>query len=257
MALGALISAGSSLLGGFLGKKQADKDRDRAAQQVDIQREFAQKGIQWKVADAKAAGIHPLYALGANTPSFSPTIQATPSGSSMAAGLSQAGQNIGRAVSANQTHTQRMMKLAEEKLQSEIELTKAHTTNINRQQLPKAFPHPGEQVIEGQAGAIKTPALPSTSEGRMLSGSKLPVFNPELGDLESMGFPSSFVVSTDYLLNNLIPYYKRRSKKNLQKRFRKRGGYTQHNPTFTQHSFTRKNLPISRRRSPGNLRDYY
>ena len=28
-----------------------------------------QRGIQWRVADAKKAGIHPLYALGASTPS--------------------------------------------------------------------------------------------------------------------------------------------------------------------------------------------
>lgn len=37
-----------------------------------LQREFAQHGIQWKVADAQAAGVHPLYALGGGTPSFSP-----------------------------------------------------------------------------------------------------------------------------------------------------------------------------------------
>lgn len=37
-----------------------------------LQYDFAQKGIQWRVNDAKKAGIHPLAALGANTnsPSF-------------------------------------------------------------------------------------------------------------------------------------------------------------------------------------------
>lgn len=39
---------------------------------IQQQREFAQKGIRWRVSDAKKAGIHPLFALGANTASFSP-----------------------------------------------------------------------------------------------------------------------------------------------------------------------------------------
>lgn len=34
-------------------------------------KEFAQMGIQWKVADAQAAGVHPLYAVGASGPGFS------------------------------------------------------------------------------------------------------------------------------------------------------------------------------------------
>ena len=54
--LGALISAGSSILKGVLGKKSAKKQRDI---EYERQKEFAQQGIRWKVADAKSAGIHP------------------------------------------------------------------------------------------------------------------------------------------------------------------------------------------------------
>lgn len=43
-----------------------------AEEQIKLQREFAQNGIQWRVADAKKAGIHPLYALGANTATYTP-----------------------------------------------------------------------------------------------------------------------------------------------------------------------------------------
>lgn len=43
-----------------------------AAQDRLQQKEFATHGIRWKVADAKAAGIHPLAAMGANTHSPSP-----------------------------------------------------------------------------------------------------------------------------------------------------------------------------------------
>lgn len=39
---------------------------------VALQREFAQNSIQWRVDDAKNAGIHPLYALGAQGASYTP-----------------------------------------------------------------------------------------------------------------------------------------------------------------------------------------
>lgn len=39
-----------------------------------IQREFAQQGIRWKVEDAKAAGLHPLYALGGGSAASGTTI---------------------------------------------------------------------------------------------------------------------------------------------------------------------------------------
>lgn len=41
----------------------------------DLQREFAQMGIQWRVQDAIAAGVSPLFALGAQTPSYQPVGQ--------------------------------------------------------------------------------------------------------------------------------------------------------------------------------------
>lgn len=59
-----------------------------------MQREFAEQGIRMRVADAKAAGVHPLYALGANTPGYSPVMSAMPQA------VSEAGQHIGRAIDA-------------------------------------------------------------------------------------------------------------------------------------------------------------
>ena len=42
----------------------------------EMQKEFAQHGIQWKAADAKEAGLHPLAALGAQTSAASPSYAA-------------------------------------------------------------------------------------------------------------------------------------------------------------------------------------
>lgn len=102
--LGALLGAGASLIGGFL-NSSAQKDANAAnaaaaAQNIALQREFAQNGIQWKVKDAAKAGVHPLYALGANTTSFSPvSVGATPV-SGMGNALAGMGQDISRAVAA-------------------------------------------------------------------------------------------------------------------------------------------------------------
>lgn len=43
-----------------------------AQQNIALQREFAQNGIQWRVADAAKAGLSPLAALGATEPNFAP-----------------------------------------------------------------------------------------------------------------------------------------------------------------------------------------
>lgn len=93
--LGGLISAGASLLGGALSNKNKS---DTADQNIAMQKEFAQNGIQWRVEDAKKAGIAPLAALGANTVSFSPIDVGD---TSFGPAISDMGQNIGRAVDAS------------------------------------------------------------------------------------------------------------------------------------------------------------
>lgn len=97
---GALIGGASSLIGGAVkaitGKQSGDREYER-------QKEFAQNGLRWKVEDAKAAGIHPIFAVGANTATYSPQAAV---GSDF--GLSDFGQNIGRAIEAKQTHEERM-----------------------------------------------------------------------------------------------------------------------------------------------------
>lgn len=63
--LGAILGAAGSVASSLIGANSAKK-------QAKLQKEFAQEGIQWKVADAQKAGVHPLFALGANTHSYSP-----------------------------------------------------------------------------------------------------------------------------------------------------------------------------------------
>lgn len=99
-----VISAGASLLGG---RSSADAAEDAAAMNSASQKEFAQHGIRWKVADAKAAGVHPLYALNAQTHSFAPSYVG---GTQMGEGIAQAGQDISRAMQSTMDSTQRLQE---------------------------------------------------------------------------------------------------------------------------------------------------
>lgn len=109
--LGAAISAGSAIVGGMMNRAQADKSN--AIQQAQArdneknQREFAQQGIRWRVQDAEAAGIHPLYALGAQTNSFSPVSLGTTTDTSLGSAVASAGQDVSRAMNATRTAPER------------------------------------------------------------------------------------------------------------------------------------------------------
>lgn len=103
--LAAGISAGSNLIGGLIGQQGA-KEANAASlamaeRNIQLQREFATHGIRWKVNDATKAGVHPLYALGASTTSFSPvSVGSLNEGAPMANALSNMGQDVSRAASA-------------------------------------------------------------------------------------------------------------------------------------------------------------
>lgn len=99
--IGAAIGAGASLIGANMADRRAEQNAER---NIAMQKEFAQQGIRWKVADAEAAGVHPLYALGAQTHSFAPVSVGS---SNMAASLSSMGQNVGRAIHATSTQPER------------------------------------------------------------------------------------------------------------------------------------------------------
>lgn len=104
-----LIDAGMAVAGGAYSNRQNEKAADRAYRQ---QKEFAQMGIRWRVEDAKAAGLHPLYALGAQPLQFSPTFAMD----SVGPAIQQAGQSISRAVGAQANSLERQAQLLSLKL---------------------------------------------------------------------------------------------------------------------------------------------
>lgn len=141
----ALIGAAAGISGGMMGNKANEKARQQEYQQ---QKEFAQSGIQWKVQDAEKAGIHPLYALGANTVSYSPQSVGGPDYNF----VGDAGQNIGRAIDATRSGPAKQVAAQITALQIEgLRLD----NEFKRTQVASAL---------ATARQVSTPGLPSTGQ---------------------------------------------------------------------------------------------
>lgn len=151
--LGPLIAAGANIIGGLLGNKSSEKN---AEQNIALQKEFAKSGIQWKVADAKKAGVHPLYALGAQTHSFAPVSV----GDSLGPAIGAAGQDISRAIdSTSSTSTrvaafnERMQALQLHRGELENILLASQIARLNQVQSRPPMPVGDAYLVEGQGNA--------------------------------------------------------------------------------------------------------
>lgn len=171
----ALISTGGNLLAGHMGRQASSDAGDanrRAAEEAsvrnaELQREFAQHGIRWRVQDAKAAGIHPLAALGAQLHSASPSFVGyqQEADMSMPTAMSNIGQDISRAVMAQATQEEKALKTLQiQSAQADIEgryldnAIKLQTLNsMNQAGTPPGLPSnsglSSSLVGSGQGGA--------------------------------------------------------------------------------------------------------
>lgn len=171
MVVPALIGAGASiagnLLGGLMGQSSASSARSHAEEMfeknVQLQKEFAQTGIRWKVEDARLAGVHPLYALGAQTHSFSPIAINSPADNSMANAVSNIGQDVSRAVNQTRTGSERqtayvtaLQGLQLEKGRVDLDIAKTELASriarLNQQSGP-GLPSAQGNMISGQGNS--------------------------------------------------------------------------------------------------------
>ena len=109
----------------FAGLHYAQSDRDYQRQQDYLNRQmqydFAQNSIKWRVNDAKQAGIHPLYAMGVSPASAQPVYS-----SSSSDGMQRAYDNMARSFG------QALSNLQLENLSAQTEKTKAETKAIEK-----------------------------------------------------------------------------------------------------------------------------
>lgn len=143
----AVANAVGNVADAWFGAQSADKN-------IKLQKQFAQNGIQWKVADAKKAGIHPLYALGAQTHSFAP-VQAGGSG------FSEMGQSVGRAIDAYRDRGERLDGFTKASQSLQLENGKLQN-DLLRQQLAS------NQATLNQAG--NPPPVPSAGNRYLMPG---------------------------------------------------------------------------------------
>lgn len=209
MGWGAALQSGSALGASFINRETA-KDIRRKEEQK--QKKFAQNAIQWKVADAIKAGIHPLYALGAETVSFQPTGVGS-ADMAFGKGIADAGQHLGRAVDQMlDTHQKEMRKVqlagAKEDLRKkgyEADILKRERDALDSPSMPSFGDDPVDkwygilgqskglskgtgsraEMVTGQEGAeMVRPQIPySGSLGRQIGTAPL-----EMGSIDKDGF---------------------------------------------------------------------
>lgn len=170
-------SVAGPLVGGLLGLG-SQKIASNATQQANednaaLQREFAQNGIQWRVEDAKKAGLHPAFAIGANVAPASPSYVGD---TSMASTVANFGQDISRAIDSTRTARDRIdsrvTALALEKGQLENDLLRSQIARLNSDQVGPPMPSSmSSNVIAGQGDSMRT------APGVMMMPSK--IVNPE------------------------------------------------------------------------------
>lgn len=194
----ALIGGGTSLLGGAMSALTGGKSAsDQAYDNMKMQRVFAKNGVRWKVADAKKAGVHPLAALGANTVSYIPQSVGDTRGSDY--GITQAGQNIARAVSAKQTAPERALE------QAQIRLLNAQAQNLETKNLPiPAMPdNPLNYTTQTSQGS-EYDQFPDHASSSMGMGPKIAPFHKWTITQDGV-LPRVFSKATEEALENDLP----------------------------------------------------
>ena len=111
-----------NFVGGLMNMSNQNKLAER---QENLQREFAQNSIQWRVNDAKKAGIHPIAALGSQGISYNPSFVG--------------GDNFGGSQASISTSTgdKEMNELNKRLLTAQVRQAEAEATSAERSLLPK------------------------------------------------------------------------------------------------------------------------
>lgn len=193
------IAAGTALFSDMLAQDNADDQRNFIRQQqqenAELQREFAQHGVRWRVEDAKAAGLHPLYALNSGGAAYAPNAVAIDTYDGGAKAVSDMGQNVSRAVAAQETGDQRTLKQAQLRvLEAQAGKDDAqaayYRSEANRLSQPAAAAFPGTWTGGGGGeGAVSFPIRgPMTIEERALTADAR-VYKPDEMVSAQSGFP--------------------------------------------------------------------
>lgn len=173
----AIASVAGDVIGGFMAQKEnlrANQQADEMFQKnYDMQREFAQNGIKWKVADGASVGLSPLASIGATTFGAGPILDVTQPDHSMSDMVSRMGQDISRAVMATQTKAEREhTRLLLEGASIDNEMKKAQLASmvakLNNQVGPGVPMQDWEYMRDDNGRMYKVPSLDWVKRNWML-----------------------------------------------------------------------------------------
>lgn len=202
-----LLALGSSFLGGLMGRSEQRKDRALHRDQLaQAQRQFdaqMDQSVSRRVADAKSAGIHPLFAMGASV-GASPTIQAgqapqsrNPMGNALESMAQQLGIIEGNRARAKRDEAEAAL-LDSERARIEQE------TNSRGNDTVRTYPYgtnpvsdtdkvvfgPAEyyapQVPYSKRTGVRSGTPPATLDIKMPDGRTVNIYDPDLG-LDEIG----------------------------------------------------------------------
>ena len=174
-SIGSAIGGIASGIGSIIGSNNSSASAEAINQaNYEHQKEFAQNGIRWKVADAKAAGLHPLAALGAQTSSYTPS--AVVGDSPDFSFLRDIGQDVGRAIDAKSTAAERAANKAKIDQGTNLELEGKALDNDYKRALIRGETQ--DQALRLANAAVRAswsqqlpPAMPSLApDGSLMPG---------------------------------------------------------------------------------------
>ena len=174
-SIGSAIGGIASGIGSIIGSNNSAASAEAINQaNYEHQKEFAQNGIRWKVADAKAAGLHPLAALGAQTSGYTPS--AVVGDAPDFSFLRDIGQDVGRAIDAKSTAAERAANKAKIDQGTNLELEGKALDNDYKRALIRGETQ--DQALRLANASVRAswsqqlpPAMPSiASDGRTMPG---------------------------------------------------------------------------------------
>lgn len=146
------LSAAGSIAGGIMSAKQAKKWRK-------LQKDIAQKQIRWRVEDAKAAGIHPLAAVGISPSSGTGFVSAGDYG------VGDALDSMGQAMRAQGAMTPEEKRIMRAKADQEETKTKILGIELSNLRLAKNAPvvNTDDATVSSETGIV----LPGQDQAQM------------------------------------------------------------------------------------------
>lgn len=208
--LGSVLASGAPVVGDIAGalmnKRAADKQHQFLNHQEQRAYQWKANQLQTMVKDAKAAGIHPLAALGGNVSYGSPASV----GTAPVADMRGMGQSIGRAVAATATnHERKMMDLQLENQTLDNEMKRLQVTQERRRLAGQVGPGMPDQVetIPSQVTShakghpqLEAGSITSTGFARTAQGGLTPIPSRDVKErIEDQFIPETIWAAQNYI----------------------------------------------------------